>query len=317
MSRDREYFGSSFFNKKINVVLLIIIIIGSIVGISITATSFESIDVTEYGIKQNIITRQIEESVYEEGFYYTSPVATFIRFPRTWQSVEFSPSETAQDVVVATRTEDGLDLQIDISFQYRLVKGTLISLYKEYGIFYETTLLKIARGVIRDVAGEYDALEFFYNRSTISAAMVYALQAKESVLYIQVGEFQLRNIDLPDSFEDAIEQVEVAKQEIKKAEYQQQAATIRARTLVIEAEAQFNITKIEAEAYAEALDIKLTAEGEALAELMTDLGFNSTEILTYLWIKAIEEHDESYLIIGDNAPNIILNWDQPTNSTST
>ncbi len=309
--RDNQYFQKNKASK----VILIIVLIVAITGISITAASFESVDVTEYALKQNLLTRKIEDEVYEAGFYYTGLLEAFIKFPAIWQSVEFSPASDASDIAIHTRTEDGLDLTIDISFQYRLVKSNLTTLYKEYGSLYEDYLLKIARGVIRDIAGQYDALEFFYDRDIISGAMVTALQGKEKVLHIQIGEFQLRQIDLPDSFESAIEDVEIAKQEIKKAEYEQQAATIRAKTLIVEAQAQYNITKIEANAYAEALDIRLTAEGVAYAKMMQEVGFNQTQILTYLWIKAIEEHDSSYLIIGENTPAILVNWDN-TNSSS-
>lgn len=295
---DRE----NFFQSKSKVVVLIIIIGVAITAISLLAVSFESIDYTEYGLRQNVYTKEIDEKVYEEGFYATGPFETFIRFPSTWQTIEFSPAEDAKDIPITGRTEDGQSLVIDVSFQYRIIKDKLLELYANYGADYEIQLVKISRGAIRDVAGEYDALEFFYNRTVIATAMIDSLIAKEDVIPIEIGEFQLRNIDLPDSLEAAIEQVEVAKQDIKIAEYQQQATVIRANTLILEASAQANISIIEAQAAAEALNITLTAEGIALFNLANATGLNSTELLTYLWIKAIEAHDSAYLIIGDDTP---------------
>ncbi|MHA1150754.1 MAG: SPFH domain-containing protein [Promethearchaeota archaeon] len=286
-------------------VLLIMMAITLCTVLSIIAVSFESVGYNEFALKQNILTKEIEHKVYEEGFYTTGPLYTFIKFPSTWRTIEFSEANDSSDSAIHTRTEDGLDLVVEISFQYRLVKEEILELYEEYGTNYEAYIINIARGVLRDVAGEYDALEFFYNRSTIALAMVDALVSKEMILKVQMGEFQMRKIDLPDNFEKAIEDVEIAKQEIKIAEYQQQAAVIRAKTLIIEAQAQMNITIIEAEATAEALNITLTAEGIALFELASTIGFNTTELLTFLWIRAIEEHDEAYLIIGEDTPLIL------------
>lgn len=295
--------GALTLGRKKKVLIIIAVIAVSTV-LPILAVSFESIEYNEFALKQNVLTKEIEDKVYEEGFYTTGPLYTFIKFPSIWRTIEFTP-ENSSDSSIHTRTEDGLDLIIEISFQYRLVKDQILDLYKEYGTEYESYIINIARGVLRDVAGEYDALEFFFNRSFIATAMIDALVSKEEVLKVEMGEFQMRRIDLPDNFENAIQQVEIAKQEIKIAEYQQQAAVIRAKTLIIEAEAQMNITIIEAEATAQALNITLTAEGLALFELASTIGFNTTELLTYLWIKAIEEHDESYLIIGEDTPLII------------
>jgi regulator of protease activity HflC (stomatin/prohibitin superfamily) len=291
--------------SKKKIIAIALTLIFSITGISLLLSSFESVDYNEYGLKQNIITKEIDPEVYTVGLYFTGPFATFIRFPSTWQTIEFSPSWDADDIPISTRTEDGLDLEIDISFQYRLREADVLQLYSEYGLDYEHAMVKIARGVLRDVAGGYDALEFFYNRSLISNDMTQSLKSKENILFIQFGEFQLRNIDLPDEFEAAIEAVEVAKQEIKIAEYQQQAAVIRAQTLIIEAQAQMNITIIEAQAAAQALNITITAEGEALFNLAQTLGLNQTELLIYLWINALEELDDTYLIIGMDTPTIL------------
>ncbi len=266
------------------------------------ALSFEIVDYNEYALLQNDITREIQPEVYEEGLYPVGIFSSFIKFPSTWQTIEFSPAEDANDIAIHTRTEDGLALTIDISFQYQLNKTHLLDMYGQYGIEYEEYFAKVARGVLRDVASEYDALEFFYNRTTITSAMLDALITKEDAFFIEIGEFQLRDVDLPDTFEAAIEAVEVAKQEIKIAEYEQQAAVIRANTLILEAQANANVTLINAQATAQALNITITAEGLALFNLANATGFNTTELLIYLWIHALENLESPYLIIGTDTP---------------
>ncbi len=315
--------------SKGKLIIAILIIAPITFGLIFGLGGLEQVDFNEYALKQNIFTKEIEEKVYEEGLHYIGVQSDFIKFPSTWQTIEFIPTEEGEntetqesastdsdlplqdqgygrDIPISSRTEDGLDLTIDLSFQYKLEKTTLRDLYAEYGLDYSDYFLKIARGVIRDTTSKYDALDFFYNRSIIDTEMKQSLIDKQKVMLVEIGEFQLRDIDLPDSFEDAIELVEVAKQQIKIAEYEQQAATIRANTLIIEAQAQYNISVIDAQATAQVLNITLTAQAESLFNLADQLGFNSTQLLVYLWIEAIRQHDSSYLIICDTTPNLLL-----------
>ena len=85
------------------------------------------------------------------------------------------------------------------------------------------------------------------------------------------------------------------RQERIIAQYEQEAAIIRAQTAIIEAQAQANITLLQANASAEAfliqinaeakaVNITLTAEALAYYALAQTLGLNSTELLSYLWI---------------------------------
>jgi len=324
-------------NYHIKAIILIGVIVGTVLGLTFGLGGLEQVDYNCYALKQNVLTKEIDDEVYEAGLYWVGIQYDMIRFPSTWQTIEFIPSDKdenkkteddksantdtdlpleeqgyGKDIPVSSRTEDGLDLSIDLSFQYKLNKDTVKDLYSAYTLDYSDAILRIARGVIRDVSSKYDALEFFYNRSQIDSEIKQALIDKEDVMFVEIGEFQLREINLPDSFENAIELVEVAKQEIKIAEYQQQAATIRASTLIIEAQAQYNISIIEAQATAQVLNITFTAQAESLFHLAEQLGFNSTQLLTYLWIQAIEHHDSAYLIICSNTPNIFLDVSNST-----
>lgn len=339
--------------------IIVIMILGGVVGAIWAGVWWwgcnETIEENEYGLVKDTITGKVDDKVYTAGRYDIGLFSDFIKFPSTWQSIEFIPggdekdsdddkedkddddddekeeeSTTdvedqgyAGDTPITTRSEDGLGVEIDLSFQYKLSKDKLYDIYKDFGINYGEYIAKTARSIIRDIASAYTAIEFFYNRTAIGNDMLNALEGKEDKFYIDIGEFQLRQIDLPDQFEEAIELTEVAKQEIKIAEYQQQSAVIRANTLIlealaqanisiIEAEAQAEITIIEAQAAADSLNITMTTEGIMLAEIMATVGLNSTQLLTYLWIKAIEEHDSAYLIICENTPTIMITTDNQT-----
>lgn len=295
----------------IGAILIVMIIFAGILS-SVIANSFEQIDYNEFGLKKNLLTNEIEEQVYEEGLYFIGIFYDFLKFPGTWSTIEFSHDLDADDIPLTAHTKDGLQVVIETSFQFRLNKSDILFLYGQFGMDYKDYFRRVARSAIRDICGQFSAMEFYANRSDVIIAMGDTLFDNLAEL-IEVGAFQLRNIDLPNSFEQATEQLEVARIEIEIAGYAQQAAIIEAQTLVLQAQAQANITIIEAQAEAnssiiaaqaaaEALNITLTQEGLLLAQLANMTGLNSTELLTYLWIQAILEHDSSYLIIGENTP---------------
>ena len=46
----------------------------------------------EYALKQNSLTKQIDDQVYEEGLYMVGFWNEYITFPSTYITVEFTPS---------------------------------------------------------------------------------------------------------------------------------------------------------------------------------------------------------------------------------
>lgn len=286
--------------------LLIIVLVAFVItGVVLLALSYAQVGYNEYALQQNTITNEIDDTVYEEGLFMIGFWNRLLKFPSTWQTIDFTPSPSASDIPLSAQTKDGLDITIDVSFQYRLNRSTILALYGEFGYDYEQMYVTVSRGELRDAASQWTAVEFFYNRSMVSTALGAVLENKEGTLFCDIGEFQLREITLPTAFETAIQQVVVAQQDIQAALYEQDAARIRAETLIIEAQADANITIIEADATAQALNITLTMEGQALFTFAQTVGFNTTELLTYQWIQAVLTHDESLLIIGADTPIIL------------
>lgn len=283
---------------------------------------FSSVPANNYGILYNTVDSKVyTDKVYDNGHYFV-PFSTFILFPSTLISVEFASNNA--NGLLSARSNDGLDVSFDINIQYKILKQDVISVYKQFGTNYDDAIIQIARGTIRSIASKYNAIEYFNNDTIIENEFKSGLRSALAEQNITLSLLQLKGVTLPQSFEDALTAVQVAQQQIQEAKYQQDAEKIKAETLVIQAQAQYNISLIQAnasaqvqlinaKATAEALNITFTAKGEAFAQMMLTTGFNQTEILTYLWIDAILNHDSSYLIIGSNAPILI----PTTNSTST
>lgn len=74
-----------------------------------------------------------------------------------------------------------------------------------YGEYYKTQLLRVSVDSISDTATNYSAFEFFTERSKIAQGMEKALDiAVGQSVFVDIKFFQLRSIDLPDQYENAI-----------------------------------------------------------------------------------------------------------------
>lgn len=283
--------------------------------------AFKQIGYNEYGLNQDTITQQIEDKVYDKGLYHVGIFNRFIKFPKTVQKIEFfdtygNPGDTLGPL--NSRTHDGLLIHIQLAFHYKLKRTEILNLYGTFGMEYEDRFIGQARTTLRDVVSFYSAIEFFNNRTAIGELMEVFLEEDLQNMFVDIVFFQMREIDLPDEFEEALKQVQIAQQQYQIALYEQEAAIVRAQTKILEAQAAANITVLTADATAEAYIITMKAQAEALNITLTaerlayyamgqELNLTSTELLALLWIMAVEAHDSSLLIIGANTPILIEN----------
>lgn len=308
------YNEKQWFEKPKMWLLIVIVLVSIVTPISY----FEKVNTNKYGLARNVINGQVDTSrVYSSGLHPVGLMVEFIEFPATQQTIEFYTSAENQ---ITGRTQDGLAISLDIAFQYQLTKAGIPKLYSNFGTDYNQVFFKIARDITRDIASLYDAIQFFNNRTLIGSVMEdMMIEVFENEHATMITGFQLLQIDLPESFDNALENVEIARQEIEKARFDQEAALIRAETLILEAEANAHVTILEAEAeaeaflitieaQAEAVNITLTAESESYYALGQTLGLNSSELLAYLWIQALQDIGKhgNLIIIGDDTPEIIL-----------
>jgi prohibitin 2 len=294
-----------------------------IAGAIMIGCSFGVLGPTDMGLDYDSINIRINEvDLFENGRYFIGLGHEFIIFPKRLKTIRMSDQassgggegEEGEERVTSqllARTMDGLPVTLDLSFQYRLMPSaeSLVKLYKDFQTDYESAYIRIARNVLRDVAADYQAFNYFYNRSVISSAMRGSLDVALMQHSATVQSFQLLNILLPPRFSSAIEETEIARQEIENAGYQQAVSITEANTRVREAERQAkiillaanataaNIT-LQAGAEADVLLRQVEAEREAYKAIKEALGFNEEELLSYVWLKAMGNRNE-------NAQNVI------------
>jgi hypothetical protein len=256
------------------------------------------------------ITKTIDRELYTSGIHFLGVGHSFIKYPTTVQTYEFSKARGSDSPSVSSRTKDGLEVNLEISFQFIYISTQLYDLYMTYAADNRIPCMKIAIDILTDVATQYKASQFFFDKEKISAAMQTSLnQTFAQYCYATVDYFQLKSIDLPDLYETAIQLTEVKRQNIHKAEAQKNKIAIEQETKIKQAEiaSQININQAQGQASvllqsnvatSESFYKIQTQQAQALAQVKSTLGLTNPQFIQYLRAKILKEYPEDLMIIG-------------------
>ncbi|KRX01225.1 hypothetical protein PPERSA_05811 [Pseudocohnilembus persalinus] len=252
----------------------------------------------------------VENKTYESGFYFLGVSHSFIIYPKTVQQLEFSKDADADYTLLHSRTNDGLEVQLEISFQYRLQKDKIYDLFSTFKKEYKKVFKNMAIDIISEHATRYEAYEFFVNRTHIGQSMHRELNSIFTKnCFADIEFFQLRSVDLPDKFEDSISETEVYKQNINKAAAEKEKVQVELETLLKKAEYQKQITELVAEGdaieiyssgYAEAnsLLIKQHASAQSFQAVKKALNLDDEQLVQYVLDKVIRKQKEQSLVVN-------------------
>jgi len=273
------------------------------------AMSWSSLDFQEYGLDYNGWRQTVTTDAVGSGRYFLGVGHEFLIFPKVYQTIEYSPGPETDGPAVQSRTKDGVEVILSVSFQYQLNQANIHDLFQKYGISmdgideedgeeepYKRVFSYVARDILTDVSTEYNAFEFFSNRTNIGDRMWNELRTVyERDYFASVVFFQLKDVDLPDEFEHAIQDAEVSRQYQQRAREIQTKAEIEAETSVIQARYSAQILRQEAGAQA----------NSTLQQNFFDIqAFNFTQKNRLESYKAMQEH------LGWNDPQQLIDYVQ-------
>jgi len=272
---------------------------GLITLIVCLAISFQTLDQLDYGLNYNSIGEQIEAEVYEKaGLYFLGVGHSFIRYPKTIQTMEFVAEENDR---LQTRTSDGLPVKLSISFQFRYDPGRLLENYLTYKGEERVVYENVAKATIANVATNFTAYTFFNDKQGIATSMqIEVTRIFSESLYALVDAFQITQVELPSQFQQAILDTIQAKQNITTTLRYKENMAVTFNTQVIVA----NQTRLQTVALAYGTAAQRTEEATAnvavtrqsvLAEMYAygnltqqvassfASPLNASEILDYIW----------------------------------
>ena len=202
----------------------------------VLANTFVIVDAGHTGVV--VTLGKVNEGVLQEGIHAKIPfVQKVVKIDNRIRKLEVNTEAFSKDLQ-SVNTVLAINYRVDTSKSY--------SIYKNIGADYETVLVVPAvNEVLKAITATYTAEESVTNRVLISEGLVTGLNEKLNSIGLYVTDVNIIDFDFSEAFINAIEEKQVAQQQLLKAETEKQTA----------------ITNAEAEAEA----IKIRAQGEAEA----------------------------------------------------
>lgn len=232
----------------------------------------------------------------EPGFAMKAPWQKLSRWDLFSQSVNYAGTEDKSPTFeggrvhgssVTAPVKGGAQADFDLSIVYSLDGEVVEELFRQYRTqerFTEQVVSQKILSVVRSVPTKYSPVEFRgEKRGEAQETMHQRLNDELNEYGIKVTVVNLQNVSFTADVEESIKAVEVAQQEMAKAEANLRAKEISARTQVVEAEAQAEANKI-------------------LNDSLTD------RLLQKQWIDAIRESGGTIVVPDGAAP--LINLDQ-------
>ena len=215
-----------------------LIIIGA-AAIFVLVILLNSFTVVQAGHTGVVVTMgSVNEGVLQEGIHFKVPfVQNVVKIDNRIQKLEVNTEAFSKDLQ-SVKTVLAINYRVDTAKSY--------SIYKNIGADYENVLVVPAvNEVLKAITSQYTAEESVTNRVLISDGLVKGLNEKLNDLGLYITDVNIIDFDFSEAFITAIEEKQVAQQQLLKAETEKQTA-------ITNAQASAEAAKIKAEGDAKA-----------------------------------------------------------------
>ncbi len=267
------------FNFKTVLIVLILLVV-----IVIAASSFVIVQAGHTGVV--VTLGKVDETVWQEGLHFKIPIVQEV--------VMIDNRITKLEVDTEAFSKDLQTVSTTLAINYRVDTAKSYSIYKNIGRDYESVLVVPAvNEVLKSTTALYTAEESVTNRTLVSDGLIAGLNEKLNEIGLYVTDVNIINFDFSEAYITAIEEKQVAQQQLLKAETEKQTA-------ITNAEAEAEATKIRAEAEAEANRILAESVTPELVDYYTIEKWNGQ--LPLVSGEATPIIDMSTIMGGETAP---------------
>jgi len=307
--------------------------LGLILLVVMIPLSFKSLAQGRYALTLKWGTQRLLPGyTTDAGMYFLGLGNMFVEYPSTLQSMYFANSYN--EVVdtddhpsikrgpIRARSKEGLEMMVSVSFQWQMTEHSMRPLYYILGggteeqSLYRDEFVRFARAAIIESCANFDAHFFFKNRTVITQDMfekVVEYFARPSKgLDLSIRGLQLREVDLPDEFDEEIikTQEQMQEVEIALAEREEQRITLekdlavakeRVRQIKTESEGIAEKTRLGNDALVKhTLNLQekqATANSEILLKFLSDPD-PYQRLFELMEIRALSAHNESRILVN-------------------
>ena len=222
----------SFLPRLIGVAVVIFLLL-----IAMSATSY----VIEPGTRGLKVTLgKTDDHFLPEGFGFKAPFVTSI--------VRVNIQQITQPVKADCFSSDLQQVKIDLRVLYRVPEAAVIQIYREFaGDPFDSLIAPRVQEAIKEVTALLTAEQIVKSREDIKKKALASASQKIGSLLI-VEDIVVRDINLSNELEKAIEAKMVAEQQANQARFTQIQTQVEAETAVISAKGEAEAIRVRGEA---------------------------------------------------------------------
>lgn len=228
-------------------------------AVAVLASAFVVVPAGNVGVVFNIFGG-VQSRPLGEGLHIVLPVLQQVTLYDVRQQ-ELTLAAATGDKINA-RSAEGLEIDVDVTVLFQVIRDSAPKLHQDIGPLYEAIRIRPeVRSQIRDGISEYRAADLISVKRAelqqrIQNNLVESLQRDN----IRVLNVLLRDVRIPETITQAIEEKQAAEQQVEVEENRRRQAEIAAQRRVVEAEGERDAQIARAEGEAQALALR----GEAL-----------------------------------------------------
>lgn len=295
--------------------------------------SFRSLAQGKWALELNWHTQEIKDTVHTEpGLYFLGLGNMFVEYPSTFQTMYFVRDLRVEEEdeehpsikrgPARARSSDGLEMQVSFSFQWQLKPSSLRPLYDILGggtleeSLYRDEFVRFARAAVVESCAKFRADQFFTNRTLITEDMFVRVRENfkkpERGMDMTIQGLQLREVDLPDAFDEEIIRTQEQMQEVEVAlaEREEQKITMQKELMVAEQkvkqlrQASLGVaekTRIENEAVVKQMLVYQQKQANANKDILSKFTNDPapfSRLFELMEIRALNNHNDSRLLIN-------------------
>jgi regulator of protease activity HflC (stomatin/prohibitin superfamily) len=295
---------SSYLKKSMARILVVVVILIIVASLVYGFLSWVAVGVGEAAIIVGPLDNSIRGPIF-------GPVAGPLKNPLKLEYViKIYYATDSVSPLIPCFSKDQLEMDIDVTVRWRFNTTKLVDLYSNYPTlnWKDITINRIIEERIRFVTKLFTTVETIEKRDLVAETMKKAISDALTLESSLVGairdvEFNLRNINYPQKYTDAIIDKQAAEQRVFQAEFERQRililANASAQEAVIQAQGSASSKIIIANSTREAIELIALASDEQNITRITEL---------YLYIEGLKEiaktSQQTILIMGTTKDGI-------------
>lgn len=181
---------------------------------------------------------QLSPRLLGEGLHWKTPFLDTIMVQSIKQQTEYQKTQCY--------SKDLQTMAVDYAVLYRLPESKLLKLYAEYsGDVFRNLVIPIIEDNLKSTASNYTAQEFVNQRDKVKAQMMAQVQEDLNGT-VEIVDVPIKNVELSQELENAIERKQVQEQEAQAERYRLQKAELEAKRKIVEATAEAEAIRVKA-----------------------------------------------------------------------